>query len=83
MGPAWAGPGEIWEVGKGWGTMEAEPAPDLSMLRELLTPPCLDPEPPPELPTQQAPRTPGCLRPSGRCVKERPFPQPGPVVKGS
>ncbi|MBV96129.1 GATA-type zinc finger protein 1, partial [Eschrichtius robustus] len=46
--------------------MEAEPAPDLSMLRELLTPPCLDPEPPPELPTQQAPGTPGCLRPSGR-----------------
>ncbi|XP_032481419.1 GATA-type zinc finger protein 1 [Phocoena sinus] len=46
--------------------MEAEPTPDLSMLRELLAPPCLDPEPSPELATQQAPRTPGCLRPSGR-----------------
>ncbi|KAM7142694.1 GATA-type zinc finger protein 1 isoform 1-T1 [Molossus nigricans] len=48
--------------------MEAEPAPDLSMmmLRELLAPPCQDPEPLPGPPAQQAPRTPRCLRPSGR-----------------
>ncbi|XP_027990519.2 GATA-type zinc finger protein 1 [Eptesicus fuscus] len=46
--------------------MEAEPAPDLSMmlLRELLAPSCLDPEPLPGPPAQQAPRTPRCLRPS-------------------
>ncbi|XP_011378562.1 GATA-type zinc finger protein 1 [Pteropus vampyrus] len=47
--------------------MEAEPAPDLSMmLRELLAPSCLDPEPRPGPPTQQAPRTPRCFRASGR-----------------
>lgn len=55
--------------------MEAEPAPDLSMmlLRELLAPSCLDPEPLPGPPAQQAPRTPRCLRPSSRCVKEPPL----------
>ncbi|XP_006765814.1 PREDICTED: GATA-type zinc finger protein 1 isoform X2 [Myotis davidii] len=46
--------------------MEAEPAPDLSVmvLRELLAPSCLEPEPLPGPPAQQAPRTPRCLRPS-------------------
>ncbi|CAI9169812.1 unnamed protein product [Rangifer tarandus platyrhynchus] len=46
--------------------MEAEPAPDFAMLRELLAPPYLNSEPPQEPPIQQTPRTPGCLRPSGR-----------------
>ncbi|XP_043769970.1 GATA-type zinc finger protein 1 isoform X1 [Cervus elaphus] len=46
--------------------MEAEPARDFAMLRELLAPPYLNSEPPPEPPIQQTPRTPGCLRPSGR-----------------
>lgn len=66
-GPVGAGPGEIRRGGLGWGMMEAEPAPDLSMmLRELLVPFCLDDEPLPGTPTQQAPRAPRCLTPSGR-----------------
>lgn len=83
MGPAWAGPGEIWEGGLGQEAMEAAPTPDFAMLRELLAPPYLNSEPPPEPPIQQTPRAPGCLRPSGRCVHEQPFPPPGPVVNGS
>lgn len=64
--------------------MEAEPAPDLSMmlLRELLAPSCLDPEPLPGPPAQQAPRTPRCLRPSSRCVKEPPLLPNGPSGQG-
>ncbi|XP_004688798.1 PREDICTED: GATA-type zinc finger protein 1 [Condylura cristata] len=50
--------------------MEAEPAPDF-MLRELQTPPCLDPKSPPEPRAQQTPRTSGFLRTNGRCYPVR------------
>lgn len=82
----WAGRGGAGRDsgrGLGWDVMEAEPAPDLSMmLRELLAPSCLDPEPLPGPTTQQAPRTPRCFRPSGRCVKERPLPPTWPSGQG-
>lgn len=82
-GPVGAGPGEIRRGGLGWGMMEAEPAPDLSMmLRELLAPFCLDNEPLPGTPTQQAPRAPRCLTPTGRCVKEPPLPPSWPSGQG-